>query len=120
MRRLSNIYVKRDDEQITISKLNDMIKEEVSRKPYFVFVIYYEGLLAFNMSHIILLPLNLIIMVIILSIFIRISVVLLNMNLVLLLMPYSFISPRIFYYSPNIAAMMGFTCCESSIKSRIA
>ena len=78
---------KRDDEQITISKLNDMIKEEVSRKPYFIFVIYYEGLLAFNMSHIILLPLNLIIMVIILSIFIRISVVLLNMNLVLLLMP---------------------------------
>ena len=39
-----------DNEQITISKLNDMMKEKVSGKPYFVFVIYYEGSLAFSMS----------------------------------------------------------------------
>ena len=39
-----------DDEQITISKLDDMMKEKVSGKPYFVFVIYYEGSLAFSMS----------------------------------------------------------------------
>ena len=39
-----------DDEQITISKLNDVMKEKVSGKPYFVFVIYYEGSLAFSMT----------------------------------------------------------------------
>ena len=32
-----------DDEQITISKLNDMMKEKVSSRPYFLFTIYYEG-----------------------------------------------------------------------------
>ena len=30
-----------DDEQITFSKLSDMIKKRVSGKPYIVFVIYY-------------------------------------------------------------------------------
>ena len=30
-----------DDKQITINKLNDTMKEKVSGKPYFVFVIYY-------------------------------------------------------------------------------
>ena len=39
-----------DDEQITISKLDDMMKKKVSGKPYFVFVIYYEGSLAFSVS----------------------------------------------------------------------
>ena len=39
-----------DNEQNTISKLNDMMKEKVSGKPYFVFVIFYEGSLAFRMS----------------------------------------------------------------------
>ena len=40
----------KDDKQITISKLNEMMKEKVSDKPYFVFVINYEGSLAFSMS----------------------------------------------------------------------
>ena len=39
-----------DDEQITISKLNDMMKEKILGKPYFVFVIYYESSLTFSMS----------------------------------------------------------------------
>ena len=39
-----------DDEQIIINKLNDMMKKKVSAKPYFVFVIYNEGSLAFSMS----------------------------------------------------------------------
>ena len=39
-----------DDEQFTISKLNDMTKEKVSGKPYFSFAIYYERSLAFSMS----------------------------------------------------------------------
>ena len=37
------------DEQITISKLNNMMKEKVLGKSYFVFVIYYEGSSAFSM-----------------------------------------------------------------------
>ena len=32
-----------DDEQITTGKLNDMMKEKVSGKPYFVFFINNEG-----------------------------------------------------------------------------
>ena len=32
-----------DEEQITVSKVNDMMKEKVSVKPYFVFAIFYEG-----------------------------------------------------------------------------
>ena len=39
-----------DDEQITISKLNDMMKGKVLGDPYFVFVIYYERSLVFSMS----------------------------------------------------------------------
>ena len=39
-----------DDEQITISKLNDTMKNKLSAKPYFVFVIYYEGSLSPGMS----------------------------------------------------------------------
>ena len=39
-----------DDEQITISKLNDMMKEKILGKPYFVFAIYYERSLTFSMS----------------------------------------------------------------------
>ena len=38
------------DEQITISKLYDIMKEKFSGKSYFVFVIYYERSLAFSMS----------------------------------------------------------------------
>ena len=38
-----------DNKQITISELNDMVKEKVSGKSYFVFFIYYEGSLAFIM-----------------------------------------------------------------------
>ena len=41
---------KNDDEQVTISKLNDMMKEKILGKPYFVFVIYYERSSAFSMS----------------------------------------------------------------------
>ena len=44
LEKSSNIYVDgNDDEQITISKLNDMLKEKVSGMSYFVFAIYYEG-----------------------------------------------------------------------------
>ena len=39
-----------DDGHITVSKLNVMMKEKVSGKPYFVFVTYYEGSLALSMS----------------------------------------------------------------------
>ena len=49
-----------------------------------------------------------------LLIFVWISVVLLNMDWVYLLFTKSVITP------PNIVAMIGFTCCESSIKYKIA
>ena len=66
LNRSSNIYVR-----MMANRLNDMMKEKVSGKPYFVFVIYYEGALAFSMSVILLCyHYTASIMVIILSIFI--------------------------------------------------